>query len=195
MITTGNYIIVLTASAGGLKALSEILSNLPKDFPAPIVIVQHLAPDYPSMMAEILGRRTPLRVKQAEAGDELYPGTVYIAPPNKHVLVNPDSTLSLSSAEKVRRVRPAGDVIFHSAATSFSKQVIAVVLTGMDYDGSNGIQTVKQMGGIVIAQNEATSAFYSMPQAAIKTGVVDFVLPLEAIAPTLLNLVKVVVNL
>ncbi len=195
MIIENNYIIVLTASAGGLKALSTILSDLPKDFPAPIVVVQHLAPNYPSMMAEILGRRTLLRVKQAEAGDELYPGTVYIAPPNQHVLVNPDCTLSLSSGEKVRHVRPAGDVLFQSAATSFPKQIIAVVLTGMDYDGSNGIQTVKQMGGIVIAQNEATCEFFSMPQAAIKTGVVDFILPLEAIAPNLLNLVKVAVNL
>jgi len=195
MILADNYLIVLTASAGGLKAVSEILSNLPKDFPAPIVVVQHLAPDYPSMMAEILSRRTLLRVKQAEAGDELNPGTVYIAPPNQHVLVNPDSTLSLSDGEKVRHVRPAGDILFQSAAASFTKQVIAVVLTGMDYDGSNGIQTVKQMGGTVIAQNEATSEFFSMPQAAIKTGVVDFILPLDAIAPTLLNLVKVAVNL
>ena len=185
-----NYIIVLTASAGGLKALSKILSNLPKDFPAPIVIVQHLSPRYPSMMAEILSRRTLLQVKQAEAGDRLKPGMVYIAPPNHHLVINLDYTLSLSDAEKVRHVRPAGDVLFQSAATSFLKKVIAVVLTGMDGDGATGVAAVKLMGGTVIAQSEATCEFYSMPKAAIATGAVDFILALEAIAPALLNLVK-----
>ncbi len=185
-----NYIIVLTASAGGLKALSKILSNLPKDFPAPIVIVQHLSPSYPSLMAEILSRRTLLQVKQAEAGDMLKPGTVYIAPPNHHLVINQDYSLSLSDAEKVRRVRPAGDVLFQSAASSFLKKVIAVVLTGMDGDGATGVAAVKLMGGTVIAQSEATCEFYSMPKAAIATGAVDFILALEAIAPALLNLVK-----
>lgn len=190
MIQAENYIIVLTASAGGLKAISQILSNLPQDFPAPIVIVQHISPRHPSMMAEILGRRTLLQVKQAEAGDRLNPGTVYIAPPNQHLLINKDNTLSLSNTEKVRHVRPAADVLFQSAANSFLKQVIAVVLTGMDGDGAAGVEVVKQMGGIVIAQSEATSDFYSMPKAAIDTGVVDYILALDAIAPALLNLVN-----
>ncbi len=190
MIQAENYIIVLTASAGGLKAISQILSNLPQDFPAPIVIVQHISPRHPSMMAEILGRRTLLQVKQAEAGDRLNPGTVYIAPPNQHLLINKDNTLSLSNTEKVRHVRPAADVLFQSAANSFLKQVIAVVLTGMDGDGAAGVEVVKQMGGIVIAQSEATSDFYSMPKAAIDTGVVDYNLALDAIAPALLNLVN-----
>jgi len=190
MIQAENYIIVLTASAGGLKAISQILSNLPQDFPAPIVIVQHISPRHPSMMAEILGRRTLLQVKQAEAGDRLNPGTVYIAPPNQHLLINKDNTLSLSNTEKVRHVRPAADVLFQSAANSFLKQVIAVVLTGMDGDGAAGVEVVKQMGGIVIAQSEATSDFYSMPKAAIDTGVVDYILALHAIAPALLNLVN-----
>lgn len=185
-----NYIIVLTASAGGLKALSKILSNLPKDFSTPIVIVQHLSPSYPSLMAEILSRRTLLQVKQAEAGDMLKPGTVYIAPPNHHLVINQDRTLSLSDAEKVHRVRPSGDVLFQSAATSFLKKVIAVVLTGMNGDGATGVEAVKLMGGTVIAQSEATCEYYSMPKAAIATGAVDFILALEAIAPALLNLVK-----
>ncbi|WP_026731982.1 chemotaxis protein CheB [Fischerella sp. PCC 9605] len=188
---TNNYIVVMTASAGGLKALSQILSKLPEDFPAPIAVVQHLAPHYASMLAEILSKRTPLVVKQAEAGDKLYPGTVYIAPPDQHLLVNPDAaTLSLSHEKKVRHVRPAGDVLFQSAAASFCERAIAVVLTGMDSDGAAGAQAIKNMGGIVIAQDQATSEFFAMPQAAIRTGVVDFILPLDAIAPALLNLIN-----
>ena len=184
------YIVVLTASAGGLKALSEILSNLPKNFPAPIAVVQHLSPHYPSLLAEILSRRTALLVKQAEAGDFLCPGTVYIAPPNQHLLVNPNGSLELSNTEKVRHVRPAADVLFQSVADGFQEKAIAVVLTGMDGDGAMGIQAIKKMGGMVIAQDEATSQFFSMPNAAIKTGDVDFILPLDAIASTLLNLVN-----
>ncbi|PMB13333.1 chemotaxis protein CheB [Fischerella thermalis BR2B] len=185
---TNSYIVVMVASAGGLKALSEILSNLPPDFPAPIAVVQHLDPHYPSMLAKILSKRTPLVVKQAEAGEKLKPGTVYIAPPDQHLLVNTDVTLSVSQAEKVRHVRPAGDVLFQSAAVSFQEQAIAVVLTGMDSDGAAGVQAIKNMGGIAIAQDEATADFFAMPEAAIKTGAVDFVLPLEAIASTLIQL-------
>ncbi len=182
-------IVVLTASAGGLKAISHVLSSLPKNFPAPIVIVQHLHPDYPSMLPQILKSRTLLLVKQGEQGELMYPGVVYIAPSNQHLLIKPDGTLSLSSEAKVRHVRPSADVLFQSAATSFSTQVIAVVLTGLNNDGAMGVQAVKKMGGIVIAQDEATSEYFSMPKAAIETGSVDFILPLDAIAPTLLNLV------
>ncbi|WP_337906929.1 chemotaxis protein CheB [Iningainema tapete] len=90
----------------------------------------------------------------------------------------------------VRHVRPAGDVLFQSAAASYQQRAIAVVLTGMDMDGSNGVKIIKQMGGTVIAQNEETSKFPAMPKAAIDTGVVDFILPLNANAPTLLKLVQ-----
>lgn len=187
---TTNYIVVIVASAGGLKALSQILSQLPEDFPTPVVIVQHIHPDYPSLLAEILNRITPLAVKQAAEGDKLKPKTVYIAPPDQHLLVNLDATLSLSHAAKVRFVRPAGDVLFQSAAASYQERAIAVVLTGMDSDGAVGVQAIKKMGGKVIAQDEATSAFFSMPKAAIQTGVVDFILPLDAIAPILVSLVN-----
>ena len=190
MSITNGYIVVLAASAGGLKAISEILTNLPEDFPAPIALVQHLSPNHRSYIAEILNSRTALRVKLAEVGDSLQSGTVYIAPPNQHLLVNLDSTLKLSSADKVRFVRPAGNVLFESVAVSFQKRAIAVVLTGMDGDGAAGVQAIKKMGGTVIAQDEATSLYFAMPKAAITTGDVDFILPLNAIAPTLLNLVK-----
>ncbi|KOP23961.1 chemotaxis protein [Hapalosiphon sp. MRB220] len=187
---TNSYIVVMVASAGGLKALNCILSNLPPDFSAPIAVVQHLDPHYPSQIAQILNRRSFLTVKEAEVGDKLQPGTVYIAPPDHHLLVNTDATLSLSQEKKVCHVRPAGDVLFQSAAASFQEYAIAVVLTGMDSDGAAGVQAIKKMGGTVIVSDEATSDFFAMPQAAIKTGVVDFVLPLEAIANTLVHLIN-----
>jgi two-component system chemotaxis response regulator CheB len=188
-MTDAQFIVVLTASAGGLKAISHILSHLPKNFSAPIVIVQHLHPQHPSMLAQILKSRTPLLVTEAKEKESLCPGTVYIAPSNQHLLINPEGTLSLSSTEKVHNVRPSADVLFLSAATSFTTQVIAVVLTGMGSDGAMGVEAVKKMGGAVIAQNKETSEYFSMPEAAIKTGSVDYILPLEAIAPTLWSLV------
>jgi two-component system, chemotaxis family, protein-glutamate methylesterase/glutaminase len=99
-------IVALASSAGGLGALSRILAMLPAAFPAALVIVQHLGPRHRSMLADILNRRTPLRVKQAEEGDQLYPGAVYIAPPNHHLLVNLDGSLALSLAAKVHFLRP-----------------------------------------------------------------------------------------
>jgi two-component system chemotaxis response regulator CheB len=190
MINPEYNIVGLTASSGGLKALSEILSNLPKNFPAPIVVVQHLSPNHRSRMAEILNKRTCLYVKQAQAGEILYPGTVYIAPPNLHLLISIDETVYLSNSEKVCFVRPSGDVLFKSIAASFQERAIAIVLTGMHRDGAAGVEAIKVAGGRVIAQDEASSEFFGMPGAAIKTGVVDSILPLAAIAPMLLNLVQ-----
>lgn len=184
-----HYLVVLAASAGGIKAISTILSNLPANFATPIAIVQHLNPHHPSCLAEILDKRTPLLVKQATELDLLTAGVVYVAPPNRHLLINPDATLSLSNAEKVCHVRPAADILFESAAACFQERVIAVVLTGMDSDGGNGVMAVKRAGGQVIAQDEATSQFFSMPANAIQTGCVDFILPLDEIAPNLLKLV------
>lgn len=184
-----SHIVVITSSAGGLEALTEILSKLPSNFPAPICIAQHLDPKRPSMMAEILDTKSPLSVKQAKSGDKLYPGRVYIAPPDLHMLVNPDGSLSLSHSEKVNFVRPAGDVLFKSVAASFKDKCVAVVLTGMDGDGAAGVKEIKNMGGVVIAQDKATCKFSSMPDSAIQTGDVDFIVPLESIARSILYLV------
>ena len=169
--------------------MSEILCALPADFPAALVVVQHLDPRHRSLMADILARRTVLDVKQAEEGDRLQPGTVYIAPPNRHLLVNPDATLSLSQSELVHFVRPSADLLFESVAASTKTRAIAVVLSGTGSDGAMGVRAIKKTGGTVIAQDEPTSEFFGMPGAAIHTGVVDFVLPLGEIAPALVTLV------
>jgi two-component system chemotaxis response regulator CheB len=182
-------IVALAASAGGLKALSELLGALPGDFPAAIVVVQHLDPRHQSLMADILRRRTELAVTQASAGDRLKPGSVFIAPPDRHLIVEKDGSLSLSHSELVHFVRPSADLLFESVAGSFRDRAIGVVLTGTGSDGEMGVRAIKKMGGTVIAQDEASSEFFGMPNAAIVTGCVDFILPLAEIPAALQTLV------
>lgn len=181
-------VVALAASAGGLKAISTILSGLPEDFPVSIVVVQHLDPRHKSQMAEILARHTSLRVNEARSGEQLERSKVYIAKPDLHLLVNPDRTLSLSFTELVHFVRPSADLLFESVAVVYKDRAIAVVLSGTGKDGSMGVQSIDEMGGMVIAQE--TAEFPGMPDSAIQTGVVDYVLPLEKIAPVLICLVK-----
>ena len=121
-------IVALAASAGGLQALSHVLAAIPRQFAAAIVVVQHLDPRHRSLMADILSKRTALPVKQAQEGDTLAPGNAYVAPPNRHLLVNPDGTLSLSQSELVHFVRPSADLLFESTAASYKERSIAVVL-------------------------------------------------------------------
>lgn len=189
-MTPGFEIVTLAASAGGLKALTDVLAALPGNFPAAIAVVQHLDPRHRSLMAEILGKRTQLRVQEAREGDTLRAGLAFIAPPNRHLLVNPGGTLSLSQSELVHFVRPSADLLFESAAASFRERAIAVVLSGTGTDGAMGVKAIKKMGGTVIVQDESTAEFDGMPRAAQKTGAVDFVLPLHEIAPALEKLVR-----
>jgi two-component system, chemotaxis family, protein-glutamate methylesterase/glutaminase len=183
-------IVALAASAGGLRALSHILGDLPVDFPAGIVVVQHLDPRHRSLMADILSRRTALRVKEAQEGARVSPGTAYIAPANRHLLVNPDGTVSLSQSELVHFLRPSADLLFESVAASYKERAIAVVLSGTGSDGAMGVRAIKKMGGTVIVQDEKSSEFFGMPGAATQTGCVDFVLPLDEIPSALVTLIS-----
>jgi two-component system, chemotaxis family, protein-glutamate methylesterase/glutaminase len=186
----GFELVALAASAGGLKALTDVLAALPADFQAALVVVQHLDPRHRSLMAEILGRRTALRVQEAREGDMLKPGIAFIAPPNHHLLVNAGGMLSLTQTELVHFVRPSADLLFESTAASYKERAIAVVLSGSGRDGAMGVKAIKKMGGTVIVQDETTSEFFGMPGAAQETGMADFVLPLREIAPALQTLVK-----
>ena len=182
-------IVAIAASAGGLNALSRVLSVLPHDFPAAIVILQHLDPRHRSLLSSIMSRRTPLTVREARDGDSLNKGTVLTAPPDKHLLVNSDGTISLTHTELVHFVRPSADLMFESVAASYKEKAIAVMLTGSGRDGAMGIKAIDKMGGTVIAQDESTCEFFGMPGAAIATGAVDFILPLDEIAPAIITLV------
>jgi two-component system chemotaxis response regulator CheB len=182
------HVVALAASAGGLAALSRILSSLPADFAAPILVVQHVDPNHRSWMAEILTRRTRLRVTQARDGERLAAGTVFIAPPGHHLLVGADGVLALTDTIRVQYSRPSADVLFASLAESWDGGAIAVVLSGMGRDGADGVCAIKSRGGTVIVQDEASAEFFGMPDAAIQTGTADHILPLGAIAAALVKL-------
>jgi two-component system, chemotaxis family, protein-glutamate methylesterase/glutaminase len=188
--TVACEIVAIASSAGGLKALTAVLSDLPADMPVPIVVVQHLDPRHESLMAELLGRRTLLTVTDAVEGVSLVPGTVYIAPRDRHLQVDAERRVRLTDTSVVRFARPSADVLFASVAAVFGEHAIAVVLTGAGSDGSSGARAIKERGGRVIAQDEATSDFFSMPSSAIETGSVDLVLPLEEIPQALVSLVR-----
>jgi two-component system chemotaxis response regulator CheB len=182
-------IVVVAASTGGLEALSRILSQLTPTFRAAIAIVQHRSMSSPTLLAQLLQHQTKLRVKDAENGEEIHPGIVYVAPPGIHLVVDARGRFGLVDGVKVKHTRPSGDVLFASAAEAFGSRVIALVLTGGDGDGSTGISVVKEHGGTVVSQDEASAVASSMPQSAIATGDVDYVLPLAYIASALDELV------
>jgi two-component system chemotaxis response regulator CheB len=178
-------VIVMAASTGGIEALCHIFGAFPPDLQAAIAVVQHRSPRGQGLLATVLQRCSQLPVHDAVPEECLQPGRIVLAPANHHLVVKPDSRVALSDAARVRSLRPAADVLFASVAPVFTTRVIAVVLTGWDSDGTNGIQIVKHYGGTVIAQDEASSAVFQMPRSAIATGDVDAVLPLEQIAPAL----------
>lgn len=181
-----SHLVVFCASDDrGIEALSHILSALPADFSAAIVVACTPTPQFPHP-ADTLSSCTELTVKQA-SGDLLSPGTVYIAPPNQHLMVNPDRTLHLFSSELVHS--HLVDLLFESVAATFSQRAIAVVLTGSGNDGAMGLQIIKKMGGTTITQAQTTSLDFSTPGAAIDLGTVDLVVPLNKIGAALVGLV------
>jgi two-component system chemotaxis response regulator CheB len=182
-------LVVLAASAGGLEALITVFSRLSAEFPVPLAVVLHRSMQLPHLLAEILGRRTALTVKVAAAGETPRPGTIYVAPPDRHLSVTPERTFALTAGGRIHHTHSAADPLFLSAAEVYAGRVVAIVLTGGDGDGAAGARAVGLAGGVVIAQNEATSQVFSMPRATIATGHADMVLAIEEIGPTLVLLV------
>lgn len=180
-------VVAMGSSAGGLNALTQVLRSLPKSFPCSIVVVQHLSPEHKSWIANLLGRSAQVKVKQAEHGEIMLPGTVYIAPPDEHLLVGPGK-IQLAHSQLVHFSRPSIDLLFESVAGTYGSRAIGVVLTGSNSDGATGIRAIKEAGGVTIAQDPETAEFRPMPQAAADTGCVDFVLPLEKVGSTLIEL-------
>jgi two-component system chemotaxis response regulator CheB len=177
-------IIAIGASAGGIQAIRAVLEPLRKDLSCPVLVVLHIAPQYDSHAAEVLGRTTGLKVKQASNNDVLRPGVVYIAPPDFHLNVQNGAVL-LTHSPAINFSRPSIDSMFHSIATHYGKHAIAVVLTGSGADGSEGMRAIKAAGGFNIVQDPHTAQFSSMPDAAVNTTCADRVLPLGDIGPFL----------
>ncbi len=180
-------IVAIAASSGGLSAIAKVVSGLPADFPASVLIVQHMSPGHKSYLADILSRGTKLRVKEVEDGEKLVRNAIYTPRPDKHMMLNSDGTITLSATGKVQFTRPAADVLFVTMAISYRDRAIGVILTGAGQDGAIGALAVKKAGGKTIAQEDPE--YPSMPDAAINIDDVDFIVPLADIAPLLVNLV------
>ncbi|RSN37628.1 chemotaxis protein CheB [Amycolatopsis sp. WAC 01416] len=183
-------IVAIASSAGGVKALIEVFGALPADFPVPVVVVQHLDPRRETLLADILDRRSSLSVKLAEAGDVLRPGVVYVAPPDRHLLVESGDVAGLTVTDQVKFVRPSADLLFESVAAVHGPAALACVLTGTGSDGAAGAAAIKAGGGTVVSQDPETAEFKGMPHAVAKAVPVDLVLPLDEVAGALVGLVN-----
>jgi len=181
--------VVIGGSAGGFQALSVLLSLLPADFPAPILVVQHLHSSDGGALAEHLGRLAKLKVVEPCDKERITPGRVYVAPANYHMLVEREGDISLSTEERVNWSRPSIDVLLQSAARAWGEDLIAIILSGANSDGAQGLEAVKAAGGLTIAQNPAEASYGIMPQAAIDTGSVELVMGAAEMARCLQDLV------
>ena len=179
-------VIAMGGSAGGIRAAVEILSRLPADFPVPILFVLHLSAVMPSRLAEVLAFKTKLRVKWAQWGEKAQPGTVHVAPPDRHLLLQPNGRLALCDSDRVNYWRPAVDRLFESVAIAAGAGSIGVVLSGSLFDGMRGIAAIRDAGGLTIAQSELSSDHFEMPCAAIDQSRADIVLSPAKIAEALI---------
>ncbi len=186
--------VLIGVSTGGPAALARLLPLLPKDFGVPVAVVQHMPPIFTQSLAESLSGKCSLRVREAADGDKLEPGSVLLAPGGRHMRLAPCpgalAHAQITDDPPENNCRPAVDYLFRSAANNFPGRAMAVILTGMGSDGTLGLRLLKRRGCFTIAQDEASSVVFGMPKAAIEAGVVDLVLPLDAIAARILAAVK-----
>ena len=183
--------IVIGASAGGLKTLPKVINGLGPGFPLPIILVQHTVPENDfTFYIEYVKKFCTITVKLAEDKEKILPGTIYIAPANYHLLIENDFTFSLNVDEKVKYSRPSIDVTFETAAYAYQDKLVAVILTGANDDGTNGMKIVKKYNGLTIAQNPEEAASIEMPTSAITKKVVDRVLLVSEINELIINLVN-----
>jgi two-component system, chemotaxis family, protein-glutamate methylesterase/glutaminase len=180
-------IIVVGASAGGIEALRAMAGALPADLPASLFIVVHTSPDAPGVLADIFNRSAKLLATNARDGERIEKGRIYVAPPDRHLLIEPNR-MRVTRGPKENRFRPAVDPLFRSAAQTYGPRVGGVILTGYLDDGTAGLWTVKQLGGTAVVQDPADALVPFMPLNAVTHVKVDYCLPLEGIAPLLVRL-------
>ena len=176
-----NEAIVIGTSAGGLTALSQIVRQIDKNFHIPMIVVQHLHPDSDNFIARNLNSICSLQVCEANEKQKILGGKIYIAPPNYHLMIEPDKRFSLNIDAKVNYSRPSIDVLFESAAEVYGETLIGVLLTGANSDGAIGLKRIKELGGVTIVQDPKTAEVPMMPQSAIDLFRVDYILPLNEI--------------
>lgn len=181
--------VVIGVSAGGMKALPQVLRPLPGNFPVPVMIVQHSHPSGDGgFLVRYLDERCNLLVKEVEESEPIVKGKAYLAPADYHIVVEEGEIFTLSSADKVNYSRPSIDVLFESAAGVYHSGLIGVILTGASSDGSRGLERIKNEGGLAIVQDPDTAEARVMPGSAIRSCEVDYVLSLSSIPETLVEL-------
>ena len=183
-------IFAIACSTGGPQALAQLLPKLPKDFPCPIVIAQHIAEGFAQGMVDWLDKICPLDIRLAQEGSQLQAGTVYISPSEQNLLISTTKRLMLRAGETNEVYHPSCNKLLTSAAEVFGKRCIGIILTGMGKDGAQGIADIRAKNGITLAQNEASSVIYGMNRVAIEAGSVTQVLDLGDIAPRMIELAK-----
>lgn len=183
-------VIALVASAGGLEAVSEVLSALPQDLNAAVIVLIHQAPDRENELVHILGKRSSLPVQAARDDTALRSGTVVVAPPGKHILIASGPTVALIASGAFPPSRPSADLLLSTLATACGPHATAVVLSGGGHDGATGASAVRRFGGQVLASSEVSSKSFSMPQATIERDLaIDHVVALGEIAGRLASIV------
>ena len=180
-------IVVVGTSTGGVTALLDLVKTLPADFPAAVFVVQHLPPDSPSILPQLLSSVSALRVKHPQNGDKVRPGVIYVAPPDHHLLLEDDRVL-VARGPKENRFRPSIDALFRSAAYTYGPRVIGVVLTGYLDDGTSGLWSVQRMGGLTVVQDPLDAQQPSMPSNALEFVAADHVVPLAQLGSLLVRL-------
>jgi two-component system chemotaxis response regulator CheB len=186
-------LLVIGASTGGPNALADLLPALPEDLEAPVLIVQHMPPEFTARLAERLAAKSKIEVREGSEGEWLAPGRAWVAPGNYHMVVRPEARggrLALNQDPPENSCRPAADVLFRSAAEAYGPGVLAVVLTGMGEDGLRGCEKIHAAGGQVLVQDEASSVVWSMPGAVARAGLADQVLPLDQLGPAVVRRLK-----
>lgn len=182
-------VIVVGASTGGPQALQTLVAGLPADFPAAVFVVQHTSPQHQSLLPLLLSKAGPLPANHAVDGEPIHPGRIYVAPPDRHLVLEP-THLRVTRGPKENRVRPAVDPLFRSAAYAFGPRAVGVVLTGALDDGTAGLWAIKDRGGVAIVQDPDEAEMPSMPQSAMHYVEVDYCLKLAEIGPILARLVR-----
>jgi two-component system, chemotaxis family, protein-glutamate methylesterase/glutaminase len=183
-------IVALVASAGGIDALSRVLSELPRDLPASIIVLLHASPDRESMLPQILRRISPLGVEAARDGEALAPGSIIVAPAGRHLLITGDLRAALITSGPFPPSRPSADLLFTTLATAAGPRAIAVVLSGKGHDGATGATAIHRFGGTVLATDAASSEWFAMPSATIgRDHAIDHIIALDELPALLIALV------
>ncbi len=184
------FIVGIGASAGGLEVLNEFFDNMSVDSGLSFVVVQHLSPDYQSMMVELLSKHTNMMVKHPEDGEEVEPDTVYLIPPKKNLTIFHRKLLLTDQVRHAHGLNLPIDVFLRSLAHDQGSKAVGIILSGTGTDGTMGVRAIKESGGMIMAQDSGTARFDGMPKNAIQTGLVDYILPVAAMPAELLRFVK-----